>query len=150
MILRNGQPFNIDAPFSVEDGTQFPAGWFRLASPEQKQALGFTEVPDPVPVDDRFYFVSQIGEPVPKQLDEVKKLFKSQAEETAYRLLLPTDWMIVRKVEENVDVPVNIATFRTAVRQKCRDTVATIEACTDLEQLQTFILSNVWPVIAEE
>ena len=150
MILRNGQPFNIDAPFSIEDGTQFPAGWFRLASQEQKEALGFSEVPDPAPVDDRFYFVSQIGEPVAKQLDDVKKLFVDQTNRTAYGMLLTTDWMIVRKAEENLEVPANVSAFRAAVRQKARDVVAAIEATADIEQLQTLIMSVEWPVKTEE
>jgi hypothetical protein len=55
MFLLNGQPLQIDTPFEV-DGTHYPANWLRLTSLEEKQAIGITEVADPEPYDDRFYW----------------------------------------------------------------------------------------------
>jgi hypothetical protein len=56
MFLLNGNPLPIDTPFTV-DGTSYPANWLRLTSIEEKNAIGITEVPDPVvQYDSRFYW----------------------------------------------------------------------------------------------
>ena len=55
MFMLNGSPLPIDTPFEV-DGTHYPANWLRLTSLEEKQAIGITEVPDPEPYDDRFFW----------------------------------------------------------------------------------------------
>ena len=50
MFLLNGKALPLDTPFKTEDGTSFPANWLRLTTIHEKQAIGITEVPDPVPV----------------------------------------------------------------------------------------------------
>ena len=41
------------------NGTQYPANWLNLSTPEEKAALGLEEVTDAnAPLDDRFYWVS--------------------------------------------------------------------------------------------
>jgi len=47
MFLLNGKPLALDVPFETPNGTQYPANWLRLASPEDRKDIGFTEVPDP-------------------------------------------------------------------------------------------------------
>jgi hypothetical protein len=54
MFLLNGKPISLDAAFTTEDGTQYPANWLRLATVEDREAIGITEVPDPIPVDPFF------------------------------------------------------------------------------------------------
>lgn len=49
MFLLNGVPLPLDTPFKTEDGTSFPANWLRLTTIHEKNAIGITEVPDPVP-----------------------------------------------------------------------------------------------------
>ena len=44
MIVRNGQPFNIDAPWTDENGIQYPSNWYRLASDEERAEKGFSWV----------------------------------------------------------------------------------------------------------
>jgi hypothetical protein len=56
MFQLNGQLLGIDVPFTTEDGTSYPANWLRLASPEERAAIGITEVADPESYDDRFYW----------------------------------------------------------------------------------------------
>ena len=36
MILLNGKPYAIDTPFTDSNGTQYPANWYRLATPQQR------------------------------------------------------------------------------------------------------------------
>jgi hypothetical protein len=56
MFLLNGNPLPLDTPFTV-NGTSYPANWLRLTSIEEKNAIGITEVADPiVAYDDRFFW----------------------------------------------------------------------------------------------
>jgi hypothetical protein len=65
MFLLNGSPLPIDTQFEV-NGTTYPQNWLRLTSIEEKNAIGITEVADPEPYDDRFYW----GVDIPKLLND--------------------------------------------------------------------------------
>jgi hypothetical protein len=62
MFLLNNKPISPDTAFTHE-GIQYPQNWLRHASLEEKQAIGITEVPDPVRADDRFYWDGDINNP---------------------------------------------------------------------------------------
>lgn len=62
-FLLNGKPLPIDTPFTTEDGVQRPANWLRLASAEEKSAIGITEIADAVRADDRFYWDGNLDNP---------------------------------------------------------------------------------------
>jgi hypothetical protein len=66
MFLLDSKPLGLDVPFTTADGTQYPANWVRLASPEERAAIGITEVADPVAYDDRFFW----GPGNPKLLED--------------------------------------------------------------------------------
>lgn len=68
MFLLNGNPLAVDTAFT-HDNIQYPANWLRLASAEDKAAIGITEVADPVRADDRFYWDGNIANP--KALEDV-------------------------------------------------------------------------------
>lgn len=53
MLILDGQPISPDAPFTHE-GTNYPANWIRLATPEEKEAIGLTEIVEE-PKPDEFY-----------------------------------------------------------------------------------------------
>ena len=56
MFLLNNKPLGIDTAFTHE-GIQYPNNWLRLASPEERAAIGITEVPDEdTSFDPRFYW----------------------------------------------------------------------------------------------
>jgi hypothetical protein len=73
MIVRNGQPFNIDAAWTDENGFQYPANWYRLASDEERAEKGFSWVDDPPSFDERYYYDVN----TPKPLDQVQQRVKS-------------------------------------------------------------------------
>jgi hypothetical protein len=57
MFQLNNKPLGIDTAFTTADGTQYPANWIRLASPEERAAIGITEVADEdTSFDPRFYW----------------------------------------------------------------------------------------------
>jgi hypothetical protein len=62
MFLLNDKPISPDTAFTHE-GIQYPNNWLRLASPEERAAIGITEVADPVRADDRFYWNGDINNP---------------------------------------------------------------------------------------
>jgi len=140
MFLLNGNPLPLDTPFQI-DGTQYPANWLRLTSIEEKNAVGITEVPDPEPYDDRFYW----GVDNPKDLDGLKTLWTAQVKDTANMLLAATDWMYIRKLERNVDVPAATVTYRAAVITECTRLIASIDDATDVPGLITAVTTQTWP-----
>jgi hypothetical protein len=52
----------LDTPFTHND-IQYPANWIRLASEEDKSAIGMTWEADAVRADDRFYWDGNINNP---------------------------------------------------------------------------------------
>jgi len=139
MFLLNGNPLPIDTPFEI-DGTHYPANWLRLTSIEEKNAVGITEVADPEPYDDRFYW----GVDNPKDLDGLKTLWTSQVKDTANKLLAQTDWMVIRKIERNVDIPASTVAYRALVITECTRLVTAINACSDVPSLITLVTSQNW------
>lgn len=71
MFLLNGQPLAVDTPFTAND-IQYPANWLRLASAEEKSAIGITEQADAVRADDRFYWNGDSN--LPKALNDVEEV----------------------------------------------------------------------------
>ena len=140
MFLLNGSPLPLDTPFTI-DGTSYPANWLRLTSIEEKNAVGITEVADPEPYDDRFYW----GVDNPKDLDGLKTLWTAQVKDTANKLLAQTDWMIIRKVERNVDVPADTTTYRQAVITECTRLVTAITGSANVPALITVVTTQNWP-----
>ena len=156
MFLLNGNPLPIDTQFEV-NGTTYPQNWLRLTSIEEKNAIGITEVADPEPYDDRFYW----GVDNPKQLDDItvtpeegepyvqyglKHQWIAQVKYTANNLLAQSDWMVIRKVERNVDVPADTTTYRQAVIAECTRLVTAIAGASDVPALITSVTTQGWPV----
>ena len=154
MFLLNGTPLGIDSPFTYND-TQYPSNWLRLASQEERAAIGITEVADAPWYDDRYYW----GVDNPKQLEDitvtpedggesyVQKGLKSQhlaqTKVTSNQLLSATDWMVIRKAERNVDIPAATVTYRAAVLTECDRLLAAIAAASDVPALMA--VSASWP-----
>ena len=154
MFLLNGTLLGIDSPFTYND-TQYPSNWLRLASQEERAAIGITEVADAPWYDDRFYW----GVDNPKQLEDlavtpegssetyVQKGLKSQhlaqTKTTANQLLSATDWMVIRKAERDVAIPTSVAMYRAAVLAECDRLLAAIAASSDVPSLMTVAAS--WP-----
>lgn len=78
MILHNGILYNPGTPFTNDEGTQFPGNWYFSATPEQRLQQGFTEVPDPPPVDERFYYINTDGSIAEKPLEQCKQVVVSE------------------------------------------------------------------------
>jgi hypothetical protein len=78
-------------------------------------------------------------------LDGLKAQWISQVNQTAYSLLVQTDWMVVRKAETNVDVPTETLTYRAAVRTAVVTNRTAIINASDVPALVTIITNMSWP-----
>jgi hypothetical protein len=141
MFLLNGTPLGIDSPFTYND-TQYPSNWLRLASQEERAAIGITEVADPERWDDRFYW----GVDNPKDLTDLKKNWTAQVKDTANKLLAHTDWMVIRKAERSVDIPAATVTYRAAVIAECTKLTTAIAGSANVPALIAVVTEQGWPV----
>ena len=139
MFMLDNKPLPLDTGFT-HNGIQYPNNWLRLASSADRSAIGITEVADPEPYDDRFYW----GVDNPKDLDGLKTLCISQFKDTAGQLLAQTDWMIVRKMERSIDVPDETATYRASVVAECARLETAITSATDVAALIVVVGSQDW------
>ena len=136
----------------VIDDTTYPSNWLNMTSLEDKAALGLVEVTDSnKPEDDRFYWVSatlvgavRVYTNTPKDLDGLKVNWAMQIRATAYSLLLPSDWMVVKSVETQVLFPDEWKTYRAAVRTASSEAVTAINAAADIAALQAAVQVT-WP-----
>ena len=172
MFLLNGSPLSPDTAFTAGD-IQYPANWLRLASAEEKAAIGITEVADVVPHDDRFYWA--LG--IPKAIDDVlatkedgsplmvqvydaatnsmvdtdkqvvqvglKSQMIAQVKQTAGSLLAITDWKVTRAAEGVKPVDAETLAARAAIRTASDVNEAAIKACTNVDELAALQMN--WP-----
>ena len=75
----------------------------------------------------------------------LKSNWIAQIKQTANTLLLPTDWMVIRKFERDVDIPTATATFRAAVITEATRLETAIAAAETVEALITVVSSQQWP-----
>ena len=141
MFMLNGKPLSPDNAFTTEDGTQYPANWLRLTTLEEKQAIGITEVPDPEPYDDRFYW----GPGNPKDFEMVKAVLERQIKAVAYSMLSPTDYKLVRKVETGEDVDQATIDKRAAIRAAYTANQAMIASATMLTNVRSWLIKSTVP-----
>ena len=146
MFILDGKPLSPDAPFT-HDGVQYPANWLRLSTLEEKEAIGIQEVPDPPIWDQRFYWgYDAEGKLIPKDHGELVSLWSSQTRTTAGTLLFPTDWMVVRQVDNGTAIPLDWQLWRELIRIKTHDKVTAIAATTTTDELATYITGPDYPV----
>jgi hypothetical protein len=150
MFLLDGYPLQIDVPFE-HNGVSYPQNWLRLATPEERAAIGITEVAEQPRPDDRFYFVSGPNldgswTAIPKDLAGLKTTWTAQFKQTAYTMLLPSDWLIIRKQEIGTEVPADWTSYREAVRTTTALAIGDMEATTDIDAFITAVTTVQWPV----
>jgi hypothetical protein len=129
------------------DSINYPANWCNLSSPEEKAAIGMVDVVYGQYPNDQYYWVSQDA-PVytgtvveinytatPKDLAQCQTNDVNATNATAYSILLPTDWMVVKAVETGGTVAPAWNTWRQDIRDQAAAQVAAIEACLTVAQL---------------
>jgi hypothetical protein len=131
--IQEGQAFTVD-------GNQYPANYLNLSTPEEKAAIGLEEViATNQPANDIYYWVSSTLDKAtltytntPKDLAQVKTNAVSQINSTAYSILLPSDWMVVKSVETSTPIDPTWNTWRATIRTEAANAITAINAATDV------------------
>lgn len=148
----DGQYIQEGTAFTIGD-IQYPANWLNLSTPEQKIEIGLEEViATNSPANDQYYWVSQTLDKAsltyvntPKDLVGVKDSAFTQINSTAYSLLLPTDWMVVKAYETSTKISSDWNTYRGNVRA-CADNARTmITQAPDVDAVAGIMGNIVWP-----
>lgn len=144
----DGRQLQLDTPFE-HAGTSYPANWLRLATPEERAAIGITERPDYPRPDDRFYWVSEnpdgTWDAIPKDLAGLKVTWSAQMKQTAWTLLQPSDWLVIRKQEIDTPIPADWASYREAVRTTCELAITDLELASTIEDFIAAVTTVAWP-----
>jgi len=138
MFLLNGVTLPIDACFTdPATGIQYPANWLRLASPEDRAAIGITEQPEPAWYDQRFYWNPEL----PKDHSQLVDQWIGQTRATANTLLAPTDWMVIREADNGKPMDAAIKAERQRIREAAGTKIAAINATATTAELAAYITS---------
>jgi hypothetical protein len=160
------------APYTIwedKNGTQYSPDSLLSLTASQKQDLGIYDVAYGAMEDDRFYTNTQnspefdsnekivkitytstaksladVGEGAGKVLG-LKSQYIAQIKDTANKLLAGSDWMLVRKIERNVDIPAKTATYRAAVIAEAARLETAVTATRAITTFITAVNSQNWP-----
>jgi hypothetical protein len=131
------------------------------STPEQLAAAGFylyTQTAAPT-VNPQIYTVessfvtegtnaTSVYTVVPLPLSESKGTYTSETKAKAYTILQPTDWLVVRQVENGSSIPTDWNDWRESIRLESQGKVAAIDACETADALETYVSSEAysyWP-----
>ena len=143
MLQLDGKTLQYDRAFT-HNGISYPANWLRLTTLEEKQAIGIVEVVDNSQSwDQRFYW----GVDNPKDLDDLKTLWKQKQSDIAGSLLAPSDWRVIKARETGGQVPIDWFNYRRDVRTACNTRQTEIDNCADVAALKELIdnPTTTWP-----
>jgi hypothetical protein len=163
-LVKNDNSIKLFSPYTIwqdKNGTEYSPDYLISLTSDQKQDLGIYDVAYANRPDDRFYTITQ-NEPtfdqaekivkvtytsVAKDLEnsELKKEWIASVKQMANNTLAQTDWMLVRKIERNVDVPAKTVTYRAAVIAEANRLTAGITAATEITELISLVTSMSWP-----
>lgn len=149
MYVKDGKPFRLPNPSELwvdAQGIQHPGSHFQRE--DFRVAHGVTWHPDPVRKDDRFYINSDSPDGLsivstPRELALCQQMMISDVKRGAYNMLLPTDWMFTRELEDGIPVPDAVKLRRAAIKACAASAELAIMAATTVEELQALQIS--WP-----
>ncbi len=75
----------------------------------------------------------------------LKSQYVAQTKQSAGLLLAATDWMVIRKVERNVDIPAATQTYRAGVVAECARLETAISGAASVEALIAVVNAQNWP-----
>jgi hypothetical protein len=145
----DGQYINEGQAFTIND-VQYPQNWLNLSTPEEKLAIGLEEVvATNQPANDQYYWVSSTLDKAtltytntPKDLAQVKTTAVSQINATAYSILLPSDWMVVKSVETSTPINPDWNTWRATIRTEAASAITAINTSTDVDGVASAVNLN--------
>ena len=148
MFILDGKTLQVGVPFTHNE-IQYPSNWLQLSTPEDRAAIGITEVADQPRPDDQYYWVTENPDgsytATPKDLAQLKASAVKAVQQTVWQMLQPTDYMDSRKANDPTYVPPAAwVTWRAAVRTEMTTAIAAINAAADINALIAAKQIN-WP-----
>lgn len=148
----DGQYIQEGQAFTIGD-VQYPNNWLNLSTPEDKVAIGLEEViATNSPANDQYYWVSSTLDKAtltytntPKDLTSVKSNALSTVNSTAYSILQPSDWMVVKATETSTPINPDWNAYRASVRATADQTRTAVTAAQDVDAVATIMGSIAWP-----
>lgn len=154
MLKLDNKSLSYDRAFTHND-IQYPSNWLRLASLEEKKAIGISEVPDEPWFDQRFYWnvdnpkqlndqpaVDEDGKDLGYTQTGLKTQWSATQAEIAASLLVPSDWRIIKAKETGTNIPSAWKTYRAAVRTACNTRQTEIGKAADVPALIELLFGN--------
>jgi hypothetical protein len=149
--LPNGQRLGLGQAFTLET-VQYPSNWLQMSSQEERAALGITEIIVAARPDDNYYWVTENDNgtfsTIAKDLEPLKAQKKEKIKQTAYSLLQPSDYVVLKAFEGGSVVPSEVLTSRAALRAAANANEALVDALTNVDELAA--LQLVWPKTQKE
>ena len=151
MLIQAGTAFTLN-------DIQYPANWCNLATQQEKDFIGMVDLIYGEQANPQYYWVSE-NAPVydakknvvnitftntPKDLTGLKESSISQVNATAYSILFPTDWMVVKAMETSTTIPENWNVWRQSIRITAAQTVTAINATIDADEIQAIMSNIAW------
>lgn len=134
-----------DTPFEY-NGVRYPSNWLRLSTPEEKNAIGLTEVKDPIILDRRFYMPQDpTGDPIPRDLETVKEEQINAVKLSMKNMLSHTDWVIIRQIDTGQPMSNSIKNYRSAVRDIGSLQIEKIKSSNNIDELREIVTTVDWP-----
>ena len=156
-----GQTIRPGKSWRDENRTQQPGNW-QIWKADYKASMGIVEIIPETPPDSRLYTWSQNADgtinKTAKALDDVntvdrdgnpvldgdgkqhvtqgvKSSLKESVNSQQGSILIQTDWMYIRKVDKDVEIPAHIQTYRDSVRVQGDAMKAAIDGATTTEEM---------------
>jgi hypothetical protein len=148
----DGQYINEGTAFTIAD-IQYPANWLNLSTSEEKASIGLEEVvATNSPANDQYYWVStQLNGATltyvntPKDLVSVQENATNAVNSTAYFILFPSDWMVVKSFETGTPINPTWNTWRASIRSTADATRTAIASATDVNEVELIMNTVNWP-----
>ena len=136
---------------------KYPSNIHNLWSEAELKAIGvYTVIEDNSNLKDKEYYINTdqsfafasnkvtatYGTATARDLDTLKTNNCAKIDETAYGLLQPNDWMVVRNAESSKAIPSDWLDYRVAVRTAATDMKTKINAVSDVDALAALFVYN--------
>ena len=190
MWKHNGRTIRVGKAWTADNGVQNPANW-HIWSASEKVAAGVVEIVEETPPDSRLYHwgqnsdgtitstaksladVDAVDENNKAILDKdgnqvvirgVKYNLKQEVKLQQGSLLSQTDWVVIRKADNDTAIPSNIATWRAAIRTKATEMETAIDNAANTDAVAALFITYTtnedgsinksgilydWPVLGE-
>ena len=175
MFLLNGSPLPLDTPFTIDGTSYPANWLRLTSIEEKNAVGITEVADVTTTYDDRFYWgvdnpkllndreeSDEDGNPMYVQVYDsatqamvdsserlvtkgLKSQWTAQVKDTANKLLAQSDWMVIRKFERSVDVPTDVATYRTAVIAEANRLETGIDGSVDVPALIAVVTTQTWP-----